>query len=102
MSHAAAVLATPPSNPSAGGRLVAADGRALPLTGTRLTAHAAGGLCRVLLEQRFHNPHAEPLRVTYRFPLPHDGAVSGFAFTFGGRRVVGEVDRLEAARERFE
>lgn len=102
MSHAAAVLATPPSTPHAGGRLVAVDGRALPLTATRLTAHAAGGLCRVLLEQRFHNPHAEPLRVTYLFPLPHDGAVSGFAFTLGGRRVVGEVDRLKAARERFE
>ncbi|MBK9515856.1 MAG: VWA domain-containing protein [Anaeromyxobacter sp.] len=102
MSHAAAVLATPPSNPSAGGRLVTADGRPLPLTGTRLTAHAAGGLCRVLLQQRFHNPHAEPLRVTYLFPLPHDGAVSGFAFTIGGRRVVGEVDRLKAARDRFE
>jgi Ca-activated chloride channel family protein len=102
MSHAAAVLATPPSNPSAGGRLVAVDGRALPLLGTRLTATAAGGLCRVLLEQRFRNPHAEPLRVTYLFPLPHQGAVSGFAFRLGAARVVGEVDRLAAARERFE
>src|SRR6185369_15760426 len=31
-----------------------------------------------------------------------EAAVSGYAFQIGGRRVVGEVDRLVAARERFE
>jgi len=51
---------------------------------------------------RFANRHAEPLTVTYLFPLPHDGTVSGFAFRLGKRRVVGEVDSLEAARGRFE
>jgi len=101
MTHAAAAIAPQPDL-SAGGRLVAADGRTLPLLGTRLTASAAGGLCRVLLEQRFRNPHAEPLRVTYLFPLPHDGAVSGFAFRLGQHRVVGEVDRVASARRRFE
>jgi Ca-activated chloride channel family protein len=56
----------------------------------------------VVLEQRFKNSHAEPLHVSYRFPLPHDGAVSGFAFRLGDRRIVGEVDKLASARERFE
>ncbi len=102
MTSAAATIAAPPPDPSSGGRLVAVDGRELPLRATRLTASAAGGLCRVLLEQRFVNPHREPLRVTYLFPLPHDGAVSGFAFRLGDRRVAGEVDRVAAARERFE
>jgi Ca-activated chloride channel family protein len=97
----ASTLATQPAS-SAGGRLIALDGRALPLLGTRLTATAAGGLCRVVLEQRFKNSHAEPLRVSYLFPLPHDGAVSGFAFRLGDRRIVGEVDKLASARERFE
>ncbi len=97
----ASALAPQPAS-SAGGRLVALDGRALPLLSTRLTATAAGGLCRVVLEQRFKNSHAEPLHVGYRFPLPHDGAVSGFAFRLGDRRIVGEVDKLASARERFE
>lgn len=88
--------------PSSGGRLVATDGRELPLRGTRLTADARGGLARVVLEQRFANRHAEPLAVTYLFPLPHDGAVSGYAFRLRDRRIVGEVDRLAAARRRFE
>jgi Ca-activated chloride channel family protein len=85
-----------------GGRLVSTTGRALPLLGTSLTADASGGVARVVVEQRFHNPHAEPLAVTYSLPLPADGAVSGFAFRIGGRRVVGEVDRKKAARERYE
>ncbi|MGC4000027.1 MAG: VIT and VWA domain-containing protein [Anaeromyxobacter sp.] len=87
---------------SSGGRLVTADGRALPLRGVTLTSSAKGGLARTVLAQRFHNPFPEPLQVQYLFPLPHDGAVSGFAFTIGDRRVVGEVDRRAAARERFE
>ena len=85
-----------------GGRLVTTTGRALPLLGTVLSADAEGGIARVTLEQRFRNPHAEPLAVTYSLPLPAEGAVSGFCFTIGGRRVVGEIDRKKAARERYE
>ena len=89
--------------PSTGARLVAADGeRGLPLRETRLRAEAHAGLARVILEQRFSNPWNEPLTVTYSLPLPHDAAVSGFAFRIGERRIVGEVDRLDDARERFE
>lgn len=91
-----------PAEERSGGRLVTADGRTLPLVGASLRARARGGLARVVLEQRFRNPFPEPLRVSYLFPLPHDAAVSGFAFTVGGRRVAGEIDRRDAARERFE
>ncbi|HYV48235.1 MAG TPA: VIT domain-containing protein [Myxococcaceae bacterium] len=87
---------------SSGGRLVSADGRTLPLLGASLRADAKGGLCRVVLEQRFANPYQEPLRVTYKMPLPADGAVSGYAFTLGDVRIEGEVDRKHRARERFE
>ncbi len=87
---------------SSGGRLLATDGRVLPLTEARLRAEARGGVARVVLEQRFENPYADPLTVTYLLPLPADAAVSGFAFTIGDRRVVGEVDRREAARERYQ
>jgi Ca-activated chloride channel family protein len=87
---------------SSGGRLVTTDGRTLPLRGVTLSADASGGLARTVLEQRFVNPHAEPLRVTYLVPLPVDGALAGYAIRIGDRRIVGEVDRVEAARERFE
>jgi Ca-activated chloride channel family protein len=85
-----------------GGRLVTDDGRELVLRRTRLLARARGGLAQVRLEQVFHNPHADPLRVTYKLPLPSDGAVSGFSFTVGEETIVGEVDRKQQARERFE
>jgi len=83
---------------SAGGRLLASDGRVLPLTAVRLTVDAKGGLARVVLVQTFRNVHPDPLRVTYQFPLPHGGAVSGFAFRLGGRHIVGEVDLVRNAR----
>ena len=85
-----------------GGRLVSVDGRTLPLRGVTLRADARGGVARVVLEQRFENVYDEPLQVTYLMPLPADGAVSGYAFTIGARRVVGEVDKKRRARERFE
>ncbi|HXA50372.1 MAG TPA: VIT domain-containing protein, partial [Candidatus Acidoferrum sp.] len=87
---------------SSGGRLVGIDGRLLPLRSVALRGDAAGGLGRIILEQRFQNPYPDPLRVTYQVPLPPDAAVSGYSFQIGERRVVGEVDRLAAARERFE
>jgi Ca-activated chloride channel family protein len=90
------------ADPSTGGRLVTADGRTLPLKSATITASARGGIARVVLEQRFANPFDEPLMITYLMPLPADGAVSGYAFTLGDRRIVGEVDRKQRARERFE
>jgi Ca-activated chloride channel family protein len=82
--------------------MVAVGGRTLPLLGAVITADAKGGVARVAVEQRFRNPYAEPLAVTYSLPLPADGAVSGFSFRVGGRRVVGEVERRREARERYE
>jgi len=102
MTAAFAMSHTTDPTPQSGARLVATDGRVLPLAGTTLTAEAAGGIARVVLEQHFKNPYAEPLSVTYSLPLPADGAVSGFAFRVGGRRIVGEIDKKKKARERYE
>lgn len=88
--------------PETGARLVSVDGRALPLVDAALAVDARAGQARVVLRQRFANPHAEPLHVTYLLPLPADGAVSGFEFRLGDRRIVGEVDARAAARARFE
>jgi len=91
----------PPFIPSAPSALVPVAA-SLPLIGMRVTADACNGLARVVVEQRFHNPHAVALSVTYAFPLPADAAVSAYTFVVGGRRIVGEIARREEARERFE
>ncbi len=93
---------SPSSIPSCGGVLVTLDGKPLPLTAATVRADACAGLARVVLEQTFTNPYTEPLRVTYRMPLPADGAVSGYRFRAGERVIEGEVDRKDRARERFE
>ncbi|HEX4458270.1 MAG TPA: VIT domain-containing protein, partial [Polyangia bacterium] len=92
----------PDVNESVGGSLVSLDGRVLPLVGTTVKASARAGIARVTLEQKFKNPHDEPLAVSYRLPLPADGAVSAFSFTAGDKRIVGEIDRRQAARDRYE
>src|SRR5688572_13201557 len=74
----------------------------MPLESAALRVVARGGVARVILEQTFANHHPDPLAVTYVLPLPADGAVSGFAFTIGDRRIEGEIDRKRAARERYE
>lgn len=87
---------------SAGGRLVASDGRELPLKSTTLRSRARAGLARTVVEQHFVNPHSEPLTVIYKLPLPADGAVSGFCFDVAGERIVGVIETRQAARERYE
>lgn len=87
---------------AAGGRLVAPDGRTLPLRSAHLAVEARGGIARVVLTQRFANLHAEPLSVRYLLPLPARAAVAGFAFTLGDTRVVGEVQPRKTARAMFE
>jgi len=89
-----------PSNPVSSPLVPVTD--SLPLVGMRVTADACAGLARVVVEQRFHNPNAVPLAVTYAFPLPADAAVSGYTFVIGDRRIQGEIARREEARERFE
>lgn len=92
----------PTAHDSVGGRLVDSDGRHLPFKGCSLEVHASGGVAQVLLRQQFRNDSADTLRVSYTMPLPADGAVGGYAFTIGDRRVVGEIEGRRAARERFE
>ena len=99
LSH---LFPTTPEGTSAGAELATTDGRSLPLVAVRLAVEARGGIARLVLEQRFENPYAESLNVTYRMPLPADGAVSGYAFEIAGRVIIGVVDRKRQARERFE
>jgi len=97
-----APITTADSNEHAGAEMTTADGRSLPLVAATLRGDARGGIARLVLEQTFENRHADTLHVTYRMPLPVDGAVSGYAFQLGDRRIVGTIDKKQAARERFE
>ncbi|HEY4182190.1 MAG TPA: VIT domain-containing protein [Kofleriaceae bacterium] len=97
-----ALFPTTQQGASAGAELVTLDGRALPLVASLLTAEARGGIARFVLEQTFKNASDERLHVTYRMPLPADGAVSGYAFVIGERTITGVVDKKQQARERFE
>lgn len=89
-------------SPIGGAEVRTPDGRSLPFVSAKLRIVAGAGLARVVLEQTFENPFEEALRVTYKMPLPVDGAVSGYAFRVGGRSITGRVDRKETARARFE
>jgi Ca-activated chloride channel family protein len=101
-SRVPALYPKTPEGASAGAELVTSDGRQLALVSAQLRGELEGGLGRLVLEQRFHNDFEENLRVTYRMPLPADGAISGYEFVIGDRTVKGVVDRKGAARERFE
>jgi len=91
-----------PHSAASGARLVSVDGRELPLRAVEVSAAAEGGLARTELCQHFANPHAQPLRLTYRFPLPAAGAVAGYEIRAGRRTIRGEIAPREEARERFE
>src|SRR5688572_22122269 len=101
-SRVTSLLPSTPEGASTGAELVTSDGRSLSLVSARLIGEARGGLARLVLEQRFENSYDENLRVTYRMPLPADGAVSGYEFEIGWRTIKGAIDRKRQARERFE
>ncbi|MDB4953366.1 MAG: Inter-alpha-trypsin inhibitor domain protein [Myxococcales bacterium] len=101
-SRVSSLLPTTPEGASSGAELVTSDGRSLSLVSAQLRGEAQGGIARLVLEQRFENTYDENLHVTYRMPLPADGAISGYAFVIADRTITGVVDRKAAARERFE
>lgn len=74
----------------------------LPLVSCSMSVDAKGGLARVVLVQRFENPHAEPLSMHYKLPLPQDAAVSDFGFTIGTKVVQGVVQKKAEARATYE
>jgi len=96
------VLPTDTNTRTTGGQLVDTSGRPVPLRGCSIDVEARGGLARVILHQTFLNDSSEPLQATYQFPLPAEATVGGYSFTMKGRKVIGEIDRIESARQRFE
>ena len=74
----------------------------LPLHHTAVTAEVTGPLAAVRVTQQFINPFETPVELVYLFPLPHEAAVTDFAFAVGGRTVRAEIAEREEARSTYE
>ena len=74
----------------------------LPLTGLTVEIDVVGIESVLRMEQRFTNPTASALEVTYIFPLPGRAAVTGFVATLGGRRIVARLREREVARDLYD
>jgi Ca-activated chloride channel family protein len=74
----------------------------LPLRGITLTCDASAGIARTKLHQHFSNEYPDPLELTYLFPLPADGTVSGYTIRAGNRLIRGHVERRAEARAQYD
>jgi Ca-activated chloride channel family protein len=83
------------------GALVARD-KPLPLAEVRVRAEIVGSFVRSVVEQRFENPHDQPLEVVHIFPLPPDGAVVELELRAGDRVIRGACRERGEARATFD
>lgn len=78
--------------------LGAADESGLQIKSHDVSVVVEDGYAITEVNQVFHNPQANDLEATYRFPVPDKGAVSEFTVWIDGQPVVGEVLEKEKAR----
>jgi vault protein inter-alpha-trypsin-like protein len=95
LTHAPGIEPAP--HASNGARLVSFTGKILPLRHITLVCDATGGIARTKLRQHFRNEYRQPLELVYTFPLPADGAVSGYEICAFRR---GPISMLQAGRQR--
>jgi Ca-activated chloride channel family protein len=74
----------------------------LPLKHTDVAAQVRGHVAQVRVSQQFHNDRAEPIEVTYTFPLPENSAVDSMRMVIGERVIEGEIQRRAEARDTYE
>lgn len=98
----AACLAAPLATPAqAAGLLVpvnATDQNGLQIKSQDVSVVVEDGYAITEVTQVFHNPQANDLEATYRFPVPDKAAVSEFTVWIDGQPVIGEVLEKEQAR----
>src|SRR5262245_55818546 len=92
----------PAPQASNGARLVSLTGKILPLRQITLVCDATGGIVRTKLRQHFRNEYRQPLELVYTFPLPADGAVSGYEICAGERLIKGRIESRDDARVLYE
>jgi Ca-activated chloride channel homolog len=74
----------------------------LPLVAMDVRAELAGLVSSVSIRQTFRNCLSVAIEATYIFPLPDRAAVTDFAATLGGRRIVGTLKERQAARDDYD
>ncbi len=92
--------------PDEGPRMVArgpGDQRVvLPMVETDYAIDVRGDLATVTVEQTFENPSEVPLDAQYQLPMAEDAAVYEMIMRVGDRRIRGEVQEKQEARETYE
>jgi Ca-activated chloride channel homolog len=83
------------------GVLTSARGH-LPLVAMDVSARLTGLVSSVSIRQTFRNCLSVAIEATYIFPLPDRAAVTDFAVTIGGRRIVGILKERQAARDSYD
>lgn len=87
-------------------QLIVLDGKGrasnLPLKHTDVDARVVGHVAQVRVAQEFRNDRAEPIEVTYTFPLPENSAVDSMRMVIGERVIEGVIQRRAEARSTYE
>ena len=102
MAFAVCCLATLAIAPAYGAGLLvpvnATDQNGLQIKSHDVAVVVEDGYAITEVNQVFHNPQANDLEATYRFPVPDKAAVSEFTVWIDGQPVVGEVLEKQQAR----
>lgn len=69
---------------------------------TEIDIEVTGIVARVEVRQRFRNPGNDWVEGVYVFPLPDDAAVDTLAMEIGDRRIEGEIQEREQAKQTYE
>lgn len=86
----------------AGGSFVGAEGRALILTSTDVTAEVVADVAVVEVRETFENPYDQALDATYVFPLPVGAGLRELVITCGDRVIRGDLQTREQARKAYD
>ena len=73
-----------------------------PLEHTDVEVEVSGSVARARVTQRFSNPFPERIEAVYVFPLPESAAVRHMEMRIGDRLVRADIERRQAAQERYE
>jgi Ca-activated chloride channel homolog len=88
--------------PEPGFGTLTSDRGHLPLVAMDVDAQLAGLVSSVTIRQTFRNSLSVAIEATYIFPLPDRAAVTDFAVTIAGRRIVGILKERQAARDDYD